>query len=257
VATKKKRKRPAAKKPAVPKKPDIDNEDDVLREMAVALDMTELKPWDPEIDVSGLKIERDKNLESRGVSPVWSVYISPGHGQEYYVVADDSVADELALAEVRERLQDDPAEYFPAEFLERHINTEKLAKELRDDLLDHRREALKEADADEFWSNAENSSLVMYIPEEDEDGERRDQTPEEIEDLAEAQTDADLQDPMAYLADIYGAAEAAKEAIKIAGIDVDSAAAEIIRDDGAGPTLSGYDGETHETPGGFVYWRNN
>ena len=61
---------------------------------------------------------------------------------------------------------------------------------------------------------------------------------------------------MEYLDDIYGD-EAAKKAIEIAGIDVEAAAKEAVSTDGEGHFLSGYDGETHETKGGLVYWRTN
>jgi len=65
-----------------------------------------------------------------------------------------------------------------------------------------------------------------------------------------------LRDPMQYLDDICGD-DAAAQAIKIAGIDVEAAAEDAVDTDGAGHFLSIYDGETHETKSGLVYWRAN
>lgn len=62
---------------------------------------------------------------------------------------------------------------------------------------------------------------------------------------------------MSYLEDIYGREEAVKQAIEIAGLDVAEAAKDAIGSDGAGHFLSSYDGETHETSAGLVYWRGN
>ena len=95
------------------------------------------------------------------------------------------------------------------------------------------------------------------MPEEDGDNERRHPTSEEIDELAELEAKNQLSDPMQYLEDIYGKEDARKEAIKIAGIDIDKAAVEAINADGAGQYLSSYDGELNETPGGFTYWRHN
>ena len=77
----------------------------------------------------------------------------------------------------------------------------------------------------DFWREAER---YIDVPEEDEDGEMPD--PEDyIEDVADKMTDEQLKDPMAYLEDIYGD-DAAKQAIEIAGIDVNAAAEAAVDD---------------------------
>lgn len=235
----------SAKKKREPKKIDIDNEDDVIAEMAKALD----------VDANDLTIAsggRYGNYDG-SAGTVWQVDLGD---REYFVVADHEVAEAYAIARVAEDLQDQP-EMFNKDFLERHINTEKLAEALHSDVLEQRRESLTEADASEFWEDAEGSGISMYIPEEDEDGERRDPTTEEIDELAEALTNEQLKDPMQYLEDIYGRDDASKHAIEIAGIDIDAASKEAVRDDGPGHYLSSYDGDTHETPGRFTYWRQS
>jgi len=94
----------------------------------------------------------------------------------------------------------------------------------------------------------------------DEDGNEedlRDPTENELSELAEKRVEDQLRDPMQYLSDIYGDKEAVEQAIKIAGIDVDAAAEDAVDTDGWEHFLSRYDGHSHETASGFVYWREN
>ena len=65
-----------------------------------------------------------------------------------------------------------------------------------------------------------------------------------------------LKDPMDYLRDIYGG-DASKEAIRIAGIDIDAAAEDAVDTDGPEHFVARYDGKSHETRSRFVYWRTN
>ncbi|MGA8297090.1 MAG: hypothetical protein WB770_08625, partial [Acidimicrobiales bacterium] len=81
-------------------------------------------------------------------------------------------------------------------------------------------------------------------------------TSTEIEELAEKQVEVELEDPMRYLEDICGD-DAAKEAIRIAGIDIDAAADDAVDTDGWEHFLARYDGNSHETASGLVYWRVN
>ena len=62
---------------------------------------------------------------------------------------------------------------------------------------------------------------------------------------------------MDYLEDIYGKGDAVKQAIEIAGIDIDAAAEDAVDTDGAAHFLSSYDGNSYTTKGGLVYWRTN
>jgi hypothetical protein len=75
--------------------------------------------------------------------------------------------------------------------------------------------------------------------------------------FAEIQTKNRLSDPMEYLEDIYGKEDAVKQAIKIAGIDIDAAAEEAVNVDGPAHFLSSYDGSSYNTKNGLVYWRRN
>lgn len=231
-------KRRSARAPEV----DIENEESVLAEIAAALDE----------DPDTLYVEHDKNYESFGAGTVWRV--EPGGTREYFVMADASAADDLAIEMVKQDLETEP-EIFNQSFIEQYIDEKKLAEELKSDVEENQRESLSEAPAKNFWLEAEG--VGMYVPEEDDDGERRDPTEEEIDEAAGLLADVVLKNPMQYLEDIYGKEDARKQAIEIAGLDIDKAAKEAINADGAGNYLSSYDGELNETPGGFAYWRHN
>jgi len=118
-----------------------------------------------------------------------------------------------------------------------------------------------EGDAEEAggaWvdeQNAAHPGAEKY--DYDYEVETSDPSDEDIENVAEAQTKAELSDPMEYLENIYGKEDAAKQAIKIAGIDVKAAAEEAVGADGAGHFLSSYDGNLNDTQNGLTYWRHN
>lgn len=117
-----------------------------------------------------------------------------------------------------------------------------------------------ESDADEAagkWLDEKKESDPENADSYSTDVEASDPSDEDIEQVAEAMTSAELKDPMEYLEGIYGD-EAAKHAIEIAGIDIDAAADEAVSADGEGHFLSSYDGNTSETkPSRFVWWRHN
>ena len=222
---------------------DFDDEEAVLADVAHALEM------DPE----ELAIE-EAGATSFRTGTVYSITIGGGmHGKEWEVVRDTDQARELAIAIVTQDLEQEP-EIFNQSFIESHIDTKKLKDELWSDVLNTREDDLRDMRDRDFWREWEREGFDE--PEEDEDGDVPSPTDEQIEELAERQAEDQLRDPMAYLEDIYGD-DAAKEAIRIAGFDVEAAADEAVSTDGEGHFLSGYDGQTHETDAGLVYWRVN
>ena len=228
------------------KRIDFDDETAVLKEMAKALDI----PWDQ------LKIRTARNYGGLAESTIYEINHAWSHN-EWYVVEDDEAADALATKIVEQDLEESP-ENFNRDFVESHIDTNKLKKELLSDVTDMQIEDLTdtaERRPDDFWRQYEGEGLDA--PEENEEGDRREPTSREIEELAEKLAEERLSDPMSYLEDIYGREEAVKQAIEIAGLDVAEAAKDAIGSDGAGHFLSSYDGETHETSAGLVYWRGN
>jgi hypothetical protein len=220
---------------------DFADEDAVLAEMAQELD----------IDPGELSVEEDRGLGSFRTGTVYRV--TAGR-KEWVVVESEDQMRELALEVVKQDLEHEP-EIFNRDFIENHIDMDRLRQDLHSDLHSERYDYYSDMDAEDFWREADGYG--MDVPEEDEDGEQRDPTGGEIDDLADRATDELLKDPMSYLEDIYGRAEAVEQAIKIAGIDIDAAAEEAVNIDGAAHFLARYDGRYDTTRNGLVYWRDN
>ncbi len=219
---------------------DFSDEDAVLAEMAQALD----------INPDELEIE-ESPLAGFGAGTVYTVSISSG-SKEWTVVESYDQQRELAIEVVKQDLEEDPS-VFNKDFIERHINTDRLKRDLEPDVRNNNEEHLRDMRDRDFWREAER---YIDVPEEDEDGEMPD--PEDyIEDVADKMTEEQLKDPMAYLEDIYGSDDAAKQAIEIAGIDVDAAAEDAVDTDGEAHFLARYDSNDYHTRNGLVYWRDN
>jgi len=233
-----------------PRRVSFDNEQAVLREIAKEIDYK----------VDELEIEESSNYSGFGVD-VYCI-TTAGYGgsrgsKEWFVVQDDDAERELALAIVKQDLESEP-EIFNKNFIESHIDLDHLRDELYRDVYDSNYDRLLDMQADEFWEEAERYGLDT--PEEDEDDEDWElPAPEDkdIDTVAEEQTKSQLKHPMDYLEEIYSPAEAVEQAIKIGGIDIEAAAEEAVSADGAGHFLSSYDGNTSESPSGFVWWRGN
>jgi hypothetical protein len=225
---------------------DFGDENAVLKEVAKAVDL----PWDQ------LKIRSSRGYGGFGVGDVYEITHAWSH-TSYYVVENEEVADDLAIEIVKQDLEESP-ENFNREFIEQHIDTKRLADQLHSDVYDSNWDMCNdeaEHNPDDFWSRYEGDGFDA--PEEDDEGNRREPKSKEVQELAESLTEEQLKDPMAYLEDIYGREDAVKKAIEIAGIDVEEAAKEAVGADGPGHFLSSYDGATHVTPAGLVYWRQN
>ena len=226
--------------PRQKKKTEIDfgDEDAVLADVARAL----------EVDIEECVIEEDRDMSSFGEGTVYQVECSVG---EFHVAENYDQAYNLAVAVVKQDLEQEP-EIFDKGFIESHINTDKLRDELMSDVIDHRIDDLTEMaenEKEDFWEEWKREGLKLPKQE-------REPTQNEIEELAQKQAETELEDPMRYLEDIYGD-DAAKEAIRIAGIDIDAAADDAVDTDGWEHFLARYDGHSHETASGLVYWRVN
>jgi hypothetical protein len=231
--------------PRQKKKTEIDYGDEEAVLVDVAADM--------EADIEECVIGEDRGMSSFGEGTVYQVEWGV---EEYHVAQNYDQAYALAVAVVKQDLEQEP-ELFNKDFIESHINTDKLRDELKGDSLNSRIDDLTyeaERNPENFWKDYEREGFDA--PEEDEDGERPEPTSTEIEELAEKQIEVELEDPMRYLEDIYGD-EAAKHAIEIASIDIDAAAEDAVDTDGWEHFLARYDGNSHETGSGLVYWRVN
>lgn len=286
----KKTQKAAPKKIAV----DFDDEDSVLAEMARELD----------IDPDELSI-KESRLGDFGAGTVYEITIrgtgKRTGGKEWNVVGSEDQERELALALVKQDLEEEPGNFEP-NFIESHIDTDRLRRDLESDLQNSNEERLRDQSAEDFWKDAAREGLdekwvvtwdsptsdgtlpETFASENDaidagEDWKREaaaankdkefdesdfdysveaaEPDDSDISALAEKMTESELQDPMEYLEGIYGREDAVKQAIQIAGINIDAAAEEAVNVDGAAHFLSSYDGNSYTTKGGLVYWRTN
>lgn len=268
----------ATKRRAAKKKVSVDwsDEDSVLAAMAVAL----------ECDPGDLTIEEDKSMSSFREGTIYRV--ERGR-EEYYVAESDSVAHDLAVAIVKQDLEEEPGNFEP-NFIESHIDLDRLRRDLHSDVHSSIYDSLKE-DADrrpmdffkdnnidipeptakqlrdhaEAMSDDDNSvdDILAKLAEGDAEdrwielGEDPEVPDSEIDRIADESADEQLKDPVAYLTDMLGQEDGTKKAIEIGGIDVDAAADEAVSTDGEGHFLSSYDGSVYDGPGGIVWWRHN
>jgi hypothetical protein len=178
--------------------------------------------------------------------------------REYQIARNHESMRGLALASVTQDLNDSP-ENFNQGWLENHIDTGRLRRELETDLHDSNVDYAKDIGTERFWKEAGDRGID--IPDDVQDaldagGDPREPNYDEIEAFAEDMTTDQLKDPMDYLRDIYGD-DASRKAIDIAGIDVDAAAEDAVDTDGPEHFLNTYDGKSRETKSSFVYWRTN
>ena len=198
-------------------------------------------------DPSYWKIE-ESPLSEFGVGTVYR--LTCGSRREYNIVESEDILRELALAIVIQDLENEPG-IFNREFIERHINIDRLRSDLESDLNESNLNYAREISDRRFRQEAEQWSLDI----KDKDGNERDITPADYEALAEAITESQMKDPMNYLDEICGN-DAAGKAIEIAGINVKAAAEDAVDTDGPEHFVCRYDGNSHTTsPSGFCYWR--
>jgi hypothetical protein len=119
---------------------DFNDEESVLAEMARELD----------IDPEELNIKEERGLTGFGSGTVYEITIKVGGHKEWHVVENEDQERELALAIVKQDLEEEP-EIFNKDFIESHIDMEKLGSELHSDVLDMRIDDLGEMDAEDFW----------------------------------------------------------------------------------------------------------
>lgn len=247
-----------------------------------------------DIPADELEISDERGANGFGVGNFYEVSLERGH-KSWTVAESDDDARALAIAMVKQMLEEEPENFTPS-FIESHIDTDRLRKDLEDDVYNMAFEDLQEEaqrrpeqfikdnnldfpePSEELMRKyaeamSDEHSLLVAAPSADEiyaklqEGDAEDkwieigeepEVPEtDIENLARDQTQERLKDPVGYLEEFHSREDAIKRAIEIAGIDVDAAAEEAVSADGEGHFLSSYDGHMHEAPGGLVYWRTN
>lgn len=128
-------------------KADFSDEDAVLAEVAEAL----------EEDVTDLRIKEDM-LTSFKEGTVYRVSTRGGR-REWCVAEGHEAAYNLAVAIVTQDLEDEPEELFSPEFLESHIDMDRLKDALEMDMQDSEEDDLRELDAEDFWREAEGEGM--------------------------------------------------------------------------------------------------
>lgn len=221
---------------------DFGDEDAVLA--AVAVDLGE--------DPDDLGIEAEE---------VWGqdAYRVGGGNRSYVVMANYDAMEEAAIAQVTQDIETEPGMF--GQFLEHYIDTERLARDLYSDVHSGNYDYFSEMDDDELIGELGDSRIVgdEYLSEPEDEDEEPELTDRDglIEALADDRTERELKDPVGYLVDLYGNEEGVATAVKIGGIDVERAAKDAVRDDGAIHFLGSYDGNYLELPGSdIVYWRD-
>ena len=230
------------------RKADFDNEEAVLKEVASSLGIS---PDDCQIR---------SGSAPNGCGEAYT--ISEGRHTEYIVMRNEELFEEAAVEGVERDLQDEP-ENFSSDFLAQHINIYRLRRDLHSDVYDSNYDRLQDEASRHplrFFADhgidlpAPTMKQVKEYAEAMSDEKKS--TADLIEEIAESETNSQLRDPMDYLSDIYGST-AAKEAIKIAGIDTEAAAQEAVSTDGAAHFMCNYDGNYQTTKSGFIVWRHN
>lgn len=183
----------------------------------------------------------------------------------YFVCKDGDVARREAIAKVHGDL-DEPG-LFSQDWLRQFINLDRLKSHLKSD----EEESTRNGMDDEYPSYEDKRDYLIKRGDLDEDDfteidDEGDTVEKEIDGDLESTIDSAweahieklvddrLDDPLEYLAEIYGEEDACKQAIEMVGIDRDEAAEAAVDADGVGHFLGSYDGEEHKCRGDAVYF---
>jgi len=169
----------------------------------------------------------------------------------YVVCKSDDDAEAAAIAQVTHDLENEPS-LFNQDWLQSYIDTEKLSDSLYDDVYNWVYEEPKSYgwDPDDVY---ETDDAGNYL---DDDGNIVEDSDTPSDEWIEAKAREQVADPMEFLGQMYGKDELLKEAIRIAGINVEEAAADAVAADGWQHFLSRYDGNSYDLPSGGVYFRD-
>jgi hypothetical protein len=176
--------------------------------------------------------------------------------QQYVVVPDEDTAEEIALAGVKNDLENEPSLF--GSFIDDFINEKALKKwvydaRLQDDYVDE----LAKHQVDDFWDLAKRLDVDAVVPDTAMDGNLMEPTQRQLAAVKKAYASAYADNPMRYFEDMYSHDEAIKQALKAVGLDIKKAAEAAVKADGWQHFLATYDGNSETTDSGLVYWRIN
>lgn len=168
------------------------------------------------------------------------------YGPDYFVSPDSDTTTRMATALVKNDLSDDPS-MFNESFINSYINVKRLRDMLHDDVEEMARETLRDEKPELSDEERERTPNAVDIDEAEIAFNKK----------VDQQVEEELRDPIQYLKDIYSDADGIKQAIQIAGINIEEAAEDAVAADGEGHFLPSYDGKVNDLPSGGQWWRHN
>jgi len=203
--------------------------------------------------------EREGNYDAGNLAETLALKIEVDD-REYLIFKDDDEAYNYALKIVRNELESEP-ELFTQSWLRDFVDKDRLKKGIGDPY--------------EYWENdvrnLDYPELLEKLVEEGkidsddpvffkQNGDPRIENPVRIKALngfmeAYIESDKPTVEPWDWLRDIYGEEEAVKQAIAIAGVDVDKAAQSAVDTGGVAHFLAHYDHAEHQLENGAMYYR--
>ena len=206
--------------------------------------------------------ERHGNYDPANMEETTAVQFE-ADARQYMMFKDHDAAEAFALERVKNDLNDEPG-IFTQSWLKDFVNEDKLRQAIGDpneewenDVRGLYYEDLLDKMVEEGWVEADDPVFFK------KNGDKRVETKARVAALNVYMEDyidrrkPPAPDPWDWLQDIYGKDEAIKQAIEMAGIDIDKAAQSAVDTDGVAHFLSTYDGHEHELENGAVYYRTN
>lgn len=208
--------------------------------------------------------ERSGNFDRDNLNDATAIKVDiAGSDVEFLIFKDENVAEEYALELVKNDLNDQP-EIFTQDWLRQFVDEEKLKAAIGDPYEDWDEE-VNNMDYDDLLDKMVEEGYVEADDSEffDGDGDHRKETKKRLAALHTIRDNyierekPEPPDPWDWLEDIYGKEEAQKQAIEMAGIDIDAAAKSAVSSDGWPHFVARYDGHSHTLENGAVYCRIN
>lgn len=234
-----------ASKTAAPKKPDKTTKEPAKDQVVVAF------------DEDGVKSEMAEALEAEAedlqVREDGEAFVVKDGNAEYRVVENEDVAENLALAQVREALESDPS-MFNRDFIKSHISFSPTdCRLMAQDLVGDYYQEMKDRDVEREYETKIDSELPKDADGDSDYEAMREQLTTNMEEEYEQ---ALKDDPYPFLVEDQGL-YTDEDFFKQHGqnIDIEAAAKEAVSMDGWAHFISRHDGDYATTGAGFVYWR--
>jgi len=200
-----------------------------------------------------LKVEVD-DIEIKDQVSGYEIYDVKVNDEEYQIAMSEDEAESLALERVEEDLENEPS-LFNQDWLMQFIeisDTDRrmISGEEADNLVD------EVYDDDDILEKADKLEDYNATEDESEQEELLEEAKEIIRELEGDKIYDELSDPIQYFVEdkgIYTIEELLKA--PFIRINITEAKNDAIATDGWQHFIASYDGESHETKSGFVYWR--